>query len=71
MTPLMAFCTGALGGFRGLIADILFLRLQFLQEKEKYFEINELGHLILQLQPDMGEAAAHLGWNKGAPTSRC
>ncbi len=63
LTPTMAFCTGALGGFRGLIADVLFLRLTFLQEKEQYFELNELGHLILQLQPDMPEAVAHLAWN--------
>ena len=50
LTPTMAFCTGALGGFRGLIADILFIRLSLLQEKNQFEEMNELSYLILQLQ---------------------
>ncbi|RMD80854.1 MAG: hypothetical protein D6820_06165 [Lentisphaerae bacterium] len=63
LSPAMAFTTGALGAFRGLIADILFLRLQLLQDQDKHFEINELGHLILMLQPDMPEAITFLAWN--------
>ncbi|OVE81934.1 hypothetical protein BVY04_02095 [bacterium M21] len=63
ISPVMAFTTGALGAFRGIIADVLFLRLQHLQEKDAHFEINELGHLILQLQPDMPGAITFLAWN--------
>ncbi len=63
LTPTMAFTTGALGAFRGLIADVLFLRMEYLKEQEKYFEINELGHLIVQLQPDMPQAIAFIAWN--------
>ena len=51
MPPLVAFTTVALGGFRGLIADALWLRVTRLQEEGRYFEIVQLSDWITKLEP--------------------
>jgi len=61
--PLVAFSTMALGGFRGLIADILWIRAGDLQQKGKYYELVQLSDWILKLQPKFSAAASHMGWN--------
>ena len=38
LPPMVAFTTVALGGFRGILADLLWLRAGALQEDGKYFE---------------------------------
>ena len=61
--PVVAFVSVALGGFRGLLADILFLRLQAMQEAENYFEMVQLSDCVVKLQPRMTGATAFLAWN--------
>ena len=61
--PIVAFSTMALGGFRGLIADILWIRAGDLQQKGKYYELVQLSDWILKLQPKFSAAASHMGWN--------
>ena len=61
--PLVAFSSMALGGFRGLIADILWIRAGDLQQKGKYYELVQLSDWILKLQPKFSAAASHMGWN--------
>ena len=61
--PIVAFSTMALGGFRGLIADVLWLRAGELQQKGKYYELVQLSDWILKLQPKFSTAASHMGWN--------
>jgi hypothetical protein len=61
--PLVAFSSMALGGFRGIIADILWLRAGDLQQKGKYYELVQLSDWILKLQPKFSAAASHMGWN--------
>lgn len=61
--PVVAFSTMALGGFRGLIADILWIRAGDLQQKGKYYELVQLSDWILKLQPKFSTAASHMGWN--------
>ena len=51
MPPLVALTTVALGGFRGLIADVLWLRATRMQEEGKYFEIVQLSDWITKLEP--------------------
>ncbi len=63
MTPRMAITVGALGAFRGIIADLLFLRMNAEKEKGNYFELMQLGELIVQLQPDMPGAITFIAWN--------
>src|SRR5438034_7742656 len=49
--PVLVFTTVALGGFRGLIANALWIRAVDLQEQDKYFEKVQLADWITKLQP--------------------
>src|SRR6266446_3241474 len=49
--PVLAFTTVALGGFRGLIANALWIRAMDLQDQDKYFEKVQLADWITKLQP--------------------
>ena len=60
--PMVAFTTVALGGFRGLIADFLWLRAISLQDQGKYFEMVQLASWIMKLQPKSTATAAYLAW---------
>ncbi len=61
--PALAFTTVALGGFRGLIANALWLRLSDLQEEDKYFEMVQLADWITKLQPRMVAVWQFQAWN--------
>jgi len=61
--PIVAFSMMALGGFRGIIADILWIRAGDLQQSGKYYELVQLSDWILKLQPKLSSAASHMGWN--------
>ena len=61
--PLVAFTTVALGSFRGILADFLWLRAASLQDKGNYFEMVQLADWIQKLQPRFAGAAAYLAWN--------
>ena len=61
--PLVAFTTVALGGFRGLIADILWIRASELQDEGKYFELVQLADWITKLEPRLTDVWAFHAWN--------
>jgi hypothetical protein len=61
--PALAFTTVALGGFRGLIANALWMRLSNLQEEDKYFEMVQLADWITKLQPHMVAVWQFQAWN--------
>ncbi|MBL6763347.1 MAG: FKBP-type peptidyl-prolyl cis-trans isomerase [Verrucomicrobiae bacterium] len=61
--PALAFTTVALGGFRGLIANALWLRASELQEQEKFFELIQLADWITKLQPRFPTVWSFLSWN--------
>ena len=61
--PMVAFTTMALGSFRGLIADLLWLRAASLQEDKNYYEMVQLASWITKLQPRFASATAYLAWN--------
>lgn len=61
--PLVTFTTVALGSFRGLVADLLWLRAGSLQEKGSYYEMVQLARWITDLQPTFSGATAYLAWN--------
>ena len=61
--PILAFTTVALGGFRGLIANFLWIRATDMQENEKYFEMVQLSDWITKLQPQIATVWQHLAWN--------
>lgn len=61
--PLMAFTTVALGGFRGLIADLLWIRAMRLQQEARIFEIAQLADWITKLEPHFTTVWAFQAWN--------
>jgi len=61
--PVIAFTTVVLGSFRGLLADLLWLRAASLQDQGQYFEMVQLASWITKLQPRFTAAAAYLAWN--------
>src|SRR5262245_57313891 len=61
--PVLAFTTVALGGFRGIIANILWIRASDLQDNGKYFEMVQLADWITKLQPHFTQVWVHQAWN--------
>src|SRR5580658_10377439 len=61
--PLLAFTTVALGGFRGLIANALWMRANDLQEEDKYFEMVQLADWITALEPHFTQVWTMQAWN--------
>jgi hypothetical protein len=49
--PLMAFTTVVLGGFSGMLADMLWLRISYLQDDGRYLEVVQLADWITKLEP--------------------
>jgi hypothetical protein len=63
MPPSVAFSTLFLGGFRGLIADGLWIRASILQEQGRYFELVQLADWITALEPEFPQVWAFQAWN--------
>ena len=61
--PILAFTTVALGGFRGLISNMLWIRATQLQEDGKYFEMVQLADWITKLQPHFVSVWVNQAWN--------
>jgi len=61
--PMLAFTTVALGGFRGLISNYLWIRANDLQNDDKYFEAAQLADWITDLEPHFAQVWAFQGWN--------
>ena len=61
--PLVAFTTVAFGGFRGILADLLWLRAGRLQEEGRYFELVQLADWITKLEPRFTPVWAYQAWN--------
>ncbi|MFH0938126.1 MAG: hypothetical protein V1899_02430 [Planctomycetota bacterium] len=54
----------ALGGFRGLLVDILWVRAIRLQDNARYYELKLLCDLIQRLQPSFTQVHAFLAFNQ-------
>ncbi len=61
--PILAFTTVALGGFRGLISNMLWIRATQLQDDGKYFEMVQLADWITKLQPHFVSVWVNQAWN--------
>ena len=55
--------TVALGGFRGLISNALWMRAAELQEQGKYFEMVQLADWITKLEPHFSQVWLMQAWN--------
>jgi hypothetical protein len=63
LPPSVAFTTVALGGFRGILADVLWMRAGALQEEGRTFELVQLADWISKLQPRSPPIWAYHAWN--------
>jgi hypothetical protein len=61
--PVLAFTTVALGGFRGLISNVLWIRASELQDDDKFFEMAQLGDWITKLEPTYVQVWLVQAWN--------
>ena len=61
--PMLAFTTVALGGFRGLISNLLWMRANDLQQDDKFFEAVQLATWITELEPHFTQVWTFLSWN--------
>jgi hypothetical protein len=61
--PSVALVTVVLGGFRGLVADLLWFRASSLQEEGRFLEIVPLADWITKLEPTIPEVWAFHAWN--------
>ncbi|HTL59679.1 MAG TPA: hypothetical protein VL361_28670 [Candidatus Limnocylindrales bacterium] len=61
--PVLAFTTVALGGFRGLISNALWIRANDLQEEDKFFEMAQLAEWITALEPHFVQVWIVQAWN--------
>src|SRR6266480_2696915 len=61
--PVLAFTTVALGGFRGLISNILWIRASDLQDDDKFFEMAQLSDWITKLEPHFVQVWLVQAWN--------
>ena len=61
--PMLAFTTVALGGFRGLISNYLWIRADDLQQQDKYFEAAQLASWITDLEPHLPVVWVFQSWN--------
>ena len=60
---MLAFTTVALGGFRGLIANALWIRANDLQQDDKFFEAAQLASWITELEPSFTQVWLFQAWN--------
>lgn len=61
--PLVTFTTVVLGGFRGTLADILWIRASKLQDQGRYFELVQLADWITKLEPRFADIWNYHAWN--------
>lgn len=61
--PSLAFATVALGAFRGLVVDILWIRAEQLKEEGKFFDAKQLAEWITLLQPRFAAVWNFHAWN--------
>lgn len=62
-SPAITFTTIALGGFRGLLADLLWLRAARLQDEARFFELVQLAEWITRLEPRSAGVWSYHAWN--------
>jgi tetratricopeptide (TPR) repeat protein len=63
MPPGLIFTTVALGGFRGIIVDLLWVRAIQLQEEARVLELVQLSEWITTLEPQFTTVWAFHAWN--------
>lgn len=52
-----------LGGFRGIVAEVIWFRAERLQDEGRYTELAQLGTWLTMLEPHTPEVWAYTAWN--------
>lgn len=63
--PLLKFASETLGGFRGVLSTVLWMRANNLQMEGKVYEMMQLSEWITKLQPHMPRVWTDRAWNLG------
>jgi hypothetical protein len=61
--PSLAFATVAMGAFRGLVVDVLWMRADRLKEEGQFFDARQLAEWITTLQPRFAAVWEFHAWN--------
>ena len=61
--PSLAFATVAMGAFRGLVVDILWLRADRLKQQGQFFDAKQIAEWITVLQPRFAAVWEFHAWN--------
>jgi len=61
--PSLAFATVAMGAFRGLVVDILWMRADRLKDQGQFFDAKQLAEWITTLQPRFAAVWDFHSWN--------
>jgi hypothetical protein len=61
--PSLAFATVAMGAFRGLLVDILWLRADRLKDQGEFFDAKQIAEWITTLQPRFAAVWEFQAWN--------
>jgi len=61
--PELVLLTNVLGGFRGLLVDMVWMRAAKLQQAGKYWELYQLYDWIGKLEPHLEDVWVFNGWN--------
>ena len=61
--PSLVFATVAMGAFRGLLVDVLWLRADRLKEAGQFFDAKQLAEWITTLQPRFAQVWEFHAWN--------
>ncbi len=61
--PSLAFATVAMGAFRGILVDFLWIRADNLKEQGQFFDAKQLSEWITTLQPRFAEVWLFQAWN--------
>ncbi|MDA3923323.1 MAG: hypothetical protein PF904_01325 [Kiritimatiellae bacterium] len=61
--PALNFIMAGLGGFRGIVSEVLWFRISRLQEEGRYIELVQLSEWITMLDPHASEAWTYNAWN--------
>ena len=61
--PALNFVMAGLGGFRGIVAEVLWFRVNTLQEEGRFLELVQLSDWITMLDPRAAEAWTYNAWN--------
>lgn len=61
--PSLAWATVAMGAFRGLVVDILWMRADALKEQGQFFDARQMAEWITMLQPRFAAVWEFQAWN--------